>query len=92
MTREESITWVGQVSVTRMPSAHVYIGHNRLDTPTPRSQTAVDQRRDTTAATWATAAPSRGATTTPNITGRTAELIIVVCIPTHTFDTNTKLT
>ena len=67
-----------------MAGVHVYLGQTRLDTPTPFSLTAVGQRRDTTVATWTTAAAScRGATTTPTITGRTAEFIIVVRIPTH---------
>ena len=76
-----------------MAGAHVYLGQTRLDNPTPRSLTAVGQRRDTTAATWTrAAATSRGVTITPPITGRTAECITVVRIPTHSSDINTDFT
>ena len=65
-----------------MADVNVYLGHGRLDTPTPGSLTAVGQRRENTVAMWAVAT-SRGATITPIQTGCTAELIAVVRIPTQ---------
>ena len=65
-----------------MPGVHVYLGYGRLDTPTPGSLTAVGQRRENTVAMGAVAT-GRGATTTPTLTGCTAELIAVVRIPTQ---------
>ena len=88
MMSTESITWVGRVADTEVAGAEVYIGHNSLDTPTPRSLTAVGQRRDTTVATRTTTAAGRGATTTAALTGRTVEFITVVRIPIHSTDTN----
>ena len=91
MTRRESTTWVGRVSDITITGAHVYVGQIRPENPTPGSLTAVGQRRDTTAATWTTTT-GRGATSTPSLTGRTAELITVVRIPIHISDTITNLT
>ena len=88
MTRRDIITWVGRVSDTEMAGADVHLGYTRLDTATPRSLTAVGQRRDTTVATRATSATGRGATTTTSGTGRTAEFIIVVCISPYSTETN----
>ena len=72
MTSTESTTWVGRVADTEVAGAHVYIGKTRLENLTPRSPTAVGQRRDTTVATRKTAATGRGVTGTTRITGCTA--------------------
>ena len=89
MTTKEIITWAGRVAdiIVMAAHAHVYLGYTRLDTQTPRSLTAVGQRRTTTVANR-TSLAGRGATTTITLTGRTAELITVVRIPTHSTDTN----
>ena len=63
-------------------TADVNFGYTRIENPTPGSLTAVGQRRETTVATRTTAT-GRGASTTPTITGCTAELIAVVRIPTQ---------
>ncbi len=65
-----------------MADVNVYLGHGRLATTTPGSLTAVGQRRENTVAMWAVPT-GRGASTTPGITGCTAELIAVVRIPTQ---------
>ena len=90
MTRGDVITWAGRVTDTQVArGTHVYLGYTALDILTPRSPTAVGQRRDTIVATRKTAATGRGVTGTTRITGCTAELIPVVRMPTHSTDTIT---